>query len=141
MRLLNLEFGRFWPGSSNGVGSSTLYDNCESCVATACRDVSAALAELTSQTSSDRQFQDLDCVEVARLRVDVSLAEARTAPCGDSADICSKIRLHRELCNWAGEEDSRVRLFERHLLWEMSELFLQGQALLSPGSSPSSSSM
>ncbi len=118
---------------SSGIG--------ESRVANACRNVSAALADLMSQTLCDAKAQDLDGVEVARMRLEFSLTEARIAPCGDDADVRLKILLHQDLSEWAGEEDTRVRLFERQLLWEMSERFLQGDRSTSVNLSRKSASV
>jgi hypothetical protein len=125
MKIVNRELGRMLASGFSGVGQLISFAGGESRVAAVCSDTRAAWSDLVSCTSDEAEVPDTEAIDSARLRFELALAAARTEPCTDAADVCLKILLHRDLVEWTGREDPRVRPFERHLFWEMSGLFLR----------------
>ncbi len=122
LKILNLKLPRL---RGNGISSRAprSRDRGESRVMIACRETETAWSELVSRTSEAEPSGEGE-IEVARLRFELALSVARKEPCADAFDACFKVILYRDLEEWAGEEDQRVRSFQRQLFREMSDLLL-----------------
>jgi len=134
LKILSLKLPRLRGNGVNAVARRST-DGGESRVMIACRETVAAWSELVSRTSEAEPSAEGE-IEVARLRFELALSVARKEPCTDSFDACLKVLLYRDLEEWAGDEDQRVRSFQHQLFREMSDLLLSTHRIYPTGFAP-----